>query len=317
MRKFFGIAAALALASAGTMAATGQQKPLPGGLEQRSEVLRDDADEWVSDALELSDEQGPQIRRLAVMAGRGAELGVSIRDLDTEQQKTGSGAVVEEVRAGSAAEKAGIRKGDVITEFDGERVRGQRHLSRLVSETPEGRTVKATILREGKRVDLSVTPEAGARAAGPNFDFFVPGPDNVMPGPPHERNRYFTDELPRVEAWRHGGTPFMPGRGRLGVGIQELTPQLAEYFGAKDGVLITSVVPESPAAKAGLKAGDVITAVDGTAVKDPGSLTEAVQGAADGKSLALGYVRDKKAATATATLEPREKPKVRPSVRPI
>ena len=49
------------------------------------------------------------------------------------------------VRAGSAAEKAGIKKGDVITEFDGERVRGVRHLTRLVTETPDGRTVKAAV----------------------------------------------------------------------------------------------------------------------------------------------------------------------------
>jgi serine protease Do len=317
MRKFFGIAAALVLASAGTMAATGQQKPLPGGLEQRSEVLRDDADEWVSDALDLTDDQGPQTRRLAVMAGRGAELGVSIRDLDTEQQKAASGALVEEVRSGSAAEKAGILKGDVIVEFDGERVRGQRHLSRLVSETPEGRTVKATVLRDGRRVDLSVTPEAGTRAAGANFDFFVPGPDRIMPGPPREGRRFFSDELPRVDPWRRGDGLFMPERARLGVGILSLTPQLAEYFGTKDGVLVTSVVPKSPAAKAGLKAGDVITTVDGTEITDPGALTHAVQRAADGASLALGYVRDKKAATAKATLEAPETPREPQPAKPI
>jgi serine protease Do len=317
MRKFFGIAAALALASAGMMAATGQEKPLPGGLEQRSELLRDDVDEWVSDALELADDQAPQIRRLAVMAGRGAELGVSIRDLDSERQKTGSGAVVEEIRSGSAAEKAGIRKGDVITEFDGERVRGQRHLSRLVSETPEGRTVNATVLRDGKRVDLSVTPEAGTRAAGRNFEFFVPGPDRVMPGPPREHGRFFSDELPHAGPWRHPDGMFPPQRGRLGIGIQSLTPQLAEYFGAKDGVLVTDVRPESPAAKAGLKAGDVITSVDGKEIEDAGALTAAVQRAEDGKALALGYVRDKKPATATATLEPREKQKARQSAKPI
>ncbi len=63
---------------------------------------------------------------------------------------------------GSAAEKAGIKKGDVIAEFDGERVRGVRHLTRLVTETPDGRTVKAAVMREGKRVDLSVTPDSGS-----------------------------------------------------------------------------------------------------------------------------------------------------------
>ncbi len=56
------------------------------------------------------------------------------------------------------------------------------------------------------------------------------------------------------------------GRGRLGVTVQPLTPQLAAYFGVKDGLLITSVRDESPAAAGGLKAGDVITTVNGTSV---------------------------------------------------
>jgi membrane-associated protease RseP (regulator of RpoE activity) len=315
MRKFFVIAAALTVTSAGMAASTLQSGP-PQHHEQWTDVIPgDEIGEMVGDVLELVDEQGPLTRKLAIMPGRGVELGVTIRELDSDQLKTGSGAVVEEVRAGSAAEKAGIRKGDVIVEFDGERVRGQRHLSRLVSETPEGRTVKAALMRDGRRVDLSVTPATAERAAGSNFEFFVPGPDH-MPGVPRERWRYFSDE-PRIEPFKRGDGWFMPGRGRLGIGIESLTPQLAEYFGTKGGALVTNVQPNSPAAKAGLKAGDVITSVNGTEITDPRGLTDAVRKAADGASLSLGYVRDRKAGTATATLEKPEKPVVRPSERPI
>jgi serine protease Do len=270
----------------------------------------------VSDALELVDEQAPEIRKLAIMPGRGVELGVTIRDLDNEQAKTASGAVVEDVRAGSAAEKAGIHKGDVIVEFDGERVRGQRHLSRLVSETPEGRTVKTAVMRDGKRIDLSVTPATAERAAESDFEFFVPGPDQI-PGMPGEGRRFFFSDEPHVPPFKRGDGFFMAGRGRLGVSIESLTPQLAEYFGTKSGALVTPVQPDSPAAKAGLKAGDVITSVNGTEVKDPRGLTDAVRSASDGASLNLGYVRDKKAGTATATLEKFEKQVVQPSERPI
>jgi serine protease Do len=315
MRKFFVIAAALTVASVGMAASTLQSGPLQHHQQWADLIPGDEIGELVGDVLELVDEQGPLTRKLAIMPGRGVELGVQIRDLDSDQLKTGSGAVVDEVRTGSAAEKAGIRKGDVIVEFDGERVRGQRHLSRLVSETPEGRTVKAAVMRDGKRVDLSVTPTAAEHAAGSNFEFVVPGPDH-MPGMPREQWRYFSDE-PRIQRFKRGEDWFMPGRGRLGIGIESLTPQLAEYFGTKGGALVTNVQSDSPAAKAGLKAGDVITSVNGTEITDPRDLTDAVRNAADGASLNLGYVRDRKAGTATATLAQPEKTVVRPSERPI
>jgi len=184
------------------------------------------------------------------------------------------------------------------------------------------------VLREGKRVDLSVTPESGTHAGRRierEFEFKVPPPDvfagrpgdDEMMGPGPGSRKFFFDVRPPK-----GGGPgdfmwFAPGRARLGVGIEELTPQLADYFGTKDGVLVTSVEPDTPAAKAGLKAGDVITSVNGKAVSDGGELIEAVQSADDGAEVTVGYVRDKKAATAKATLEPREKEKVERRVQPI
>jgi S1-C subfamily serine protease len=134
--------------------------------------------------------------------------------------------------------------------------------------------------------------------------------------PNRGRRFYFGDE-PGFGTGERGEAWFMPGRGRLGVSIQSLTPQLADYFGTKNGALVTSVQPDSPAAKAGLKAGDVITSVNGNEVTESRVLTDAVRSAADGASLNLGYVRDKKAGTATATLEKSEKPVLRPSERPI
>ena len=158
MRKFFVIAAALVVASAGLTAATLQSGP-PGVGDQQAECVAGRGRRgWSHDALELADDQAPGIRKLAIMPGRGVELGVTIRDLDSRsgedgQRRRGRGRARRQRRR-----EGGHPKGDVIVEFDGERVRGQRHLSRLVSETPEGRTVKAAVMRDGKRVDLSVTP---------------------------------------------------------------------------------------------------------------------------------------------------------------
>lgn len=313
MRRFAGIAAALALASGAAVAAAavtagGQESPtrVPDDRKQSGAVLT-----WESD------QPGEKVRRLAVLAGRGVQLGVTVRDVDPAQPGGKTGAVVEDVRSGSAADKAGIRKGDVITEFDGERVRGARHLTRLVTETPEGRTVKAVVDREGTAVALDVTPDSGALALGEgDVEVLVPPMRFEGLGPEFERDLRSRIErsLPRGEwAWRSVGRP------RLGVQVQSLDGQLGEYFGTSTGVLVNSVEADSPAAKAGLKAGDVVTAIDGKAVSEPSQLIEAVRDAKDGATLAIDYVRDRKAQSTNATLPEREaeRPRRRQSARPI
>ena len=104
-------------------------------------------------------------RALEIITG-GSRIGVSIRDLEdadgTAVKGVTAGVLVEDVTTESAAEKAGIRKGDAIVEFDGERVRSARQLTRLVQETPAGRTVQAAIVREGQRSTVSITPREGS-----------------------------------------------------------------------------------------------------------------------------------------------------------
>jgi membrane-associated protease RseP (regulator of RpoE activity) len=311
MRRFLGIAAALTLASGVALVAASDQQQVV--KERRVEQVPPPRADAGSDDLVGQ----PMVRRLAVLQGRGVELGITIKDLDEQQAKTASGVVVDAVAENSAAAKAGMKKGDVVTEFDGERVRSARQLSRLVNETPDGRAVKTTVLRDGKRVDLSVTPEAPAMARmepGHDFEFALPpGHGDMMPpGPP--KREFFYDIHPPAD-----GDFFFrrEGHGRLGIGIQDLTPQLAEYFGTKDGILVTNVEAETPAAKAGLKAGDVITSINGKTVSDPGQLIESVQSAAEGAELSIGYVRDRKPGTAKATLTPAEKPKMERRGEPI
>ena len=303
MWNYLGIAVGVTLASGVVLAAGARQSPDQKGQPPRAAIIE-------GDDLTPGEQGQTRVRRLAVLEGRGVELGISIRDLDEQQLKTENGVVVEDVREGSAAGKAGIRKGDVIAEFDGERVRSARQLTRLVGETPEGRTVRTSILRDGKRVDLQVTPETALladRVPDREFQFaFPPERFEHPPGADAEGNQFFFDTMPPPSA---NGFAWMPRHGRLGVGIQDLTPQLADYFGASTGVLVNSVTPDSPAARAGLKAGDVITAINETPVNDSEALVKAVGSAGEKAELSVGYLRDKKAATAKATLEPREQPK--------
>jgi serine protease Do len=105
-----------------------------------------------------------------VLIGPGASIGVRVRDLTGDDQQKAkldspAGVFVESVVAGTPAEKAGIKSGDVILEFDGERVRSVRGFTRLVSETPPQRTVKAVVLRDGARRTIDVTPESERRSS--------------------------------------------------------------------------------------------------------------------------------------------------------
>src|SRR5689334_6182406 len=90
------------------------------------------------------------------LAGSGATLGATVRDVDNPDRQPG--VLVEDVLPGGSADRAGIKRGDVITDFDGQQVRSARQFARLVEEAAPGRTVRTTVVREGKRTDLTVTP---------------------------------------------------------------------------------------------------------------------------------------------------------------
>ena len=220
----------------------------------------------------------------------GAHIGVTLRDLDDEDQKRSkvtNGVIVESVETDSPAAKAGLKSGDVIVEFDGERIRSSRQLSRLVQETVPGRSVSLAAMREGQRVTLTVQPRDGSDNVFRYFDLPMA---KIAPTP--------VPVKPRTTPFSLFVTP-----GRLGVGVSELSSQLAEYFGTKDGVLVTSVTDDSVAAKAGIKAGDVITSIDGASVNHAEDLRRRTQGLDAGADFTVGVVRDKKAMTLKGKLE--------------
>lgn len=251
----------------------------------------------------------PTVRALEFLGARDVQIGVSVRDLEGDRAQSLAGAQVEEIDAEGPAAAAGFRTGDVIVEFDSERVRSARHLSRLVGETAPGRTVPAVVVRDDARVSLKVTPEAGRMSwsegvfPGAAMRMHVPGPHW------DERSFGFRRPGPGEDGARAFEFFVNPGaRGRLGIGTQEITPELAEYFGTKGGVLVTRVEADSPAARAGLRAGDVITTVNDQAVGSVAELRRELTRSGDGADVSIGYTRDRKSETAKATLEKRERP---------
>ena len=237
-------------------------------------------------------------RALEIFAAGGSRIGVSIRDLEdgdgTAAKGVSAGVIVEEVTTESPAEKAGLRKGDAIVEFDGERVRSVRQLTRLVQETPSGRTVQAAIVREGQRSTVSITPREGNAFRFEGLDDLANFRYKVAPTPPRVPDPPTPPSPPAV--WKFDE---LVGRStnRLGIAVSTLSPQLAAYFGTKEGVLVSSVTDNSAAAKAGVKAGDVITSFNGTAVNDPSDVRRRVADLSDGDEFTIAVMRDKKAVT--------------------
>jgi serine protease Do len=180
----------------------------------------------------------------------GSYLGVTLADMDADRAKRlrldePKGVEVTRVEEASPAAKAGIKPGDVLLAYNGENILGAQQLGRLVSETPEGRKIRLQIWRDGRTQTLTVITEA---RRGPSFDLRR----GVHFDMPEFRNIPIPDIPNPMLMWKISA---------LGIECEPVDSQLAEYFGVKRGLLVRSVAKGSPAEKAGLKAGDVLTSI--------------------------------------------------------
>lgn len=226
---------------------------------------------------------------MAAMTG-GSFLGVGIAEITSARARElklreEHGVEITHVEDNSPAMKAGLKAGDVILEYNGQRVEGIEQFGRLVRETPAGREVKLLISRNGanQTVQASVGARKGGMLLNRSGDWHFEMPEMQMP------------DIPRVfSTWSSS---------MLGVEAESLGKQLAEYFGVKDGVLVRSVAKGSAAEAAGIKAGDVITKVDQSAVATPSDLTSAVRSARSKKPFTIQITREHREMTVSVTIE--------------
>ncbi len=241
----------------------------------------------------------PQIRP---GIGSGSYIGVTLLDIDADRASAlkldgERGVEVTRVQEGSPAEKAGIKAGDVLLSYNGENILGGQQLGRLVWETPQGRHVKVQYSREGKVQTTTVVTSA------PQFHGFDARPDltNI-----DQQLNAMEREAARFYAAMDIPTPLIAWKNRaLGVECEPMNPQLAEYFGVKQGVLVRFVDQGSVAEKAGFKSGDVLTSVGDKSLSNPRDLTQCLQEkAGTGKAIQVAIIRNHKRMILTVAAPP-------------
>jgi serine protease Do len=239
-------------------------------------------------------------------------LGIGVRDIDENSAKKFnlkevSGAEVTSVADNSPAAKAGLKPGDVVLQFNGQPVAGGEELSRMVRETPIGRQARLGVWRNGAMQTFTVTIAARQQQAQSftyNGPWTITGPDG------QELQQQLQDKLGNwgelQQLPEFPGFPMIPaGSPMLGIMGEALgqEKQLADYFGVEDGVLVKAVNRDSIAAKAGIKAGDVIVKVDDTKVATSRDITMALREARNKKTVTVVVVRDKKEMPITVSIE--------------
>ena len=189
-----------------------------------------------------------------------------------------------------------MRKDDVILRIDGENVNSVRKLNRLVSEMAPDHTVKVAVSRGGSETEITAT--IGKRNNSSFVRDFMPGGSKLW--------KWEAPPFNKEDFKNNGDLIFALGNARrIGVSTMALTKQLADYFGIADGkgLLVTSVTDDGPAAKAGVRAGDVITAIDGEAVDSPGDISRVISRKKEG-DVTLTVIRNK--AQQTIRVTPKE-----------
>ena len=190
-------------------------------------------------------------------------LGVMIQPLTPELAKgfkvpAAGGALVASVQDGSPAARAGIKAGDVITEYDGHKLARTADLSKLVAATAVGREVPLTIVREGKTMMLQAQVAQMAEA-----------------------------DQPMVAQGDEGKEP-------LGLAVETVTPEVSRELGLGDahGVVVRGVRDSSPAEKAGIRPGDVITEIDHQRVANAADMKRVLAKHAKGAPVVVLLHRD-------------------------
>jgi len=220
----------------------------------------------------------------------GGWLGVGVSEVNSTKMKElklpeERGALLGNIVPDSPAAKAGLKKNDVVTEINGQRIEGSEQFRRMIREIPSGRKASLTVWRDGLSQTITAT-------IGKPESLHMNHMNSV-----HEFPGNFSFNMPDLSGLEnlHAMTLLSPGRPLLGIDAENLTGEFGKFFGAPEGegVLVRSVFSNSPAAAGGVKVGDVIVSMDGERIHNASELREKLLTKKESQTLKLGIVRNK------------------------
>ena len=230
----------------------------------------------------VQEKAGHEIEQaFALQDSESGWLGVQIADVDAQKVKelklpAERGVLITDVEKDSPADKAGLKVNDVVTEYNGQRLESATQFRRMVRESLAGRAVQLTVWRDGRSQSLSST--LGSNRDRMEKTFSLRAGQLMEPREFDFNGRNFSFAMPGI--FTSTRTPL------LGINAEDISGQFGAYFGIPggEGILVRDVNSGSPAEKAGMKAGDVITKIDGEKVTSLEQLREKLRAKGEPKS---------------------------------
>jgi len=238
----------------------------------------------------------PLFLTASAAAGNTAWLGIYTQTVDSDLKEAfdleaEKGVIVKYVVPDSPADVAGLRQGDIVLKIDKKATNDADQLIEIVTARQPGDEIELLVIRDSKEKTLKARLDERSNREEPPMTMHRPG--RMW----HHAPKSYT------KSWTN--TKFRSNNTYIGIGLESMSKQLAEYFGVTKGtgVLVSEVYEDSPAEKAGLKAGDVIVKVDGNEFERVADVQEAVLDKDEGEKIELTVLRDKKEKQFTLDVE--------------
>jgi len=249
-------------------------------------------------------------------ATRQGYLGVDVRDVAPDQVsvlklRDARGAEIIMIDHDAPAGKCGLREHDVILQMNGTAIEGRDQVRKMLHDMTPGKALQLVISRDGQQMTINTQMSSQEAVEREAWQQHLAPADTQTAGDPPDVAQ--AAPLPRTSSSKSFIGGMLTAPAYTGAMLEKMTAQLANYFGVPTGagLLVRSVEPNSPAALAGMHAGDVVVRAASHTVSTLGDWARALKSGKD-KPLPVVVLRDKKEQTLMMTLDTKKRSSVEP-----